>query len=200
MYYRYLQNQSFFRSNRSYCKTHQNTVLYVYKGNKMANLIIFGVPNGEQASKCDENTKKFLESFYITRTGTHKKMYTRRGNETHYVLLVYADSGTKFLDAGGRGNSYFGMDFILKNQYATNPNKIFDLLQATYNQYVKNKIIKEYPNGNKQWLYNNININNDKITKDVIDGINELIRTRPEFNLSGEIRSMNPIQSQNERH
>ena len=104
----------------------------------MAGFYVFGVPRGEQMSKCDENTRLFLQRFYDSnRTGVHKKTFYRNGNETHYVFLVYPNDGAHFMDADGRSGSYFGMDFVLYGKYCTNPIKIFNLMQETYKQYVK---------------------------------------------------------------
>ena len=105
----------------------------------MAGFYVFGVPNGEQMSKCDENTRLFLQRFYVTnRTGIHKNTFYRKGNEAHYVFLVYPDNGAHFMDANGRSGSYFGMDFVLHGKYSINPIKIFNLLQETYNQIKSN--------------------------------------------------------------
>ena len=36
----------------------------------------------------------FLQRFYVTnRTGIHKNTFYRKGNEAHYVFLVYSDNG-----------------------------------------------------------------------------------------------------------
>lgn len=157
----------------------------------MAGLFVFGVPKGEQTSKCDEKTKQFLSSFYLNnRTGIQRKMYRKPGNEMHYVLLVYPDAGAKFLDADGRSGSFFGIDFVMYGKYAGNPTKVFNMLQATYDEYVKNKVIQEFPNGNKKWMTANLDANNDEIAKNIATGVQHLLQTRREFNLAGEIFSL----------
>ena len=160
----------------------------------MANLTVFGVPMGEQHSKCDENTARLLQSFYTSRTGIYRKIVTKN-NTTHYVYVVYGDPNKAFLDKNGRSGSYFGIDLALPNQYSGNPQKVFDLLQATYDQYVKNKIIKEHPNGNKQWMYSDLNIENDKIARYVVSGLQNIIKTNPELNIARDLRTI-PSQQQ----
>ena len=155
----------------------------------MAGFYVFGVPDGEQMSKCAENTRLFLQRFDVTnRTGIHKNTFYRKGNEAHYVFLVYPDNGAHFMDANGRSGSYFGMDFVLHGKYSINPIKIFNLLQETYNQYVKGNIIQEFPNGNKKWLISNLDENNDKIARDIAAGVQHLLQTRQDLNLAGELR------------
>ena len=145
--------------------------------------------------------EKFLQTFYITdRNGIHRKMYRRPGNEMHYVFLVYPDSGTKFLAADGRPGSYFGMDFVMHGKYAGNLNKVFNLLQTTYDEYVKNKVIQEFPNGNKQWMYANLDANNDKIARYIAAGVEHLLQTRQELNLTGELFPMLPVSNQPQRN
>ena len=60
----------------------------------MAGFYVFGVPNGEQMSKCDENTRLFLQRFYVqNRNGVYKNTFYRKGGkETHYVFLVYPEN------------------------------------------------------------------------------------------------------------
>lgn len=166
----------------------------------MAGVFVFGVPKGEQISKCDEKTRQFLGTFYVpNRTGIHRKMYRRPGNEMHYVLLFYPNPGAKFLDADGRSGSYFGIDFVLYGKYAGNPTKVFDMLQATYDEFIKNEIIQEFPNGNKKWMTANLDANNDEIARYVGDKISHLLQTRREFNLSGEIFPIQSTQTQPQR-
>lgn len=160
----------------------------------MAGFYVFGVPNGEQTSKCDENTRLFLQRFYVTnRTGVYKNTFYRKGgNEAHYVFLVYPDKGAHFMDANGCSGSYFGMDFVLYGKYSTNPTKVFNLLQETYNQYVKDKVIQEFPNGNKKWLIDNLVANNYKIARDIAVGVQHLLQTRQDLNLAGELSLIAP--------
>jgi hypothetical protein len=166
----------------------------------MAGFFVFGNPNGEQTSKCDDKTRNFLGSFYVPyRTGIHRKMYRRPGNEMHYVFLIYENPGEKFLDTNGRPGGFFGMDFVLYGKYAGNPTKVFNLLQAAYDEYVKNKVIYEHPNGTKQWMHANLDANNDKITSDIAAGIQNLLQTRQDLNLSGEIFPISPAQNQTQR-
>lgn len=169
-------------------------------------LIIFGVPYGHQTSVCDDKTAEFLENNYInTRHGMHRKMFTRNKNETHYILLDYGEQGTKFIDVNGRAGSYFGMDLIMKNNYAADPMKVFKVLEETYKQYVTGKIIQEFPNGNKKWMFNDLRANNDQICTYVANGLKNLIETRPELNINNIIKPMTPpqqpqiTQSQTER-
>lgn len=152
----------------------------------MADLVIFGTPKGNQTSQCDADTQKLINTFSIPRTGVHNKMFFRSNNTAHYVLLIYPNPNAKFISADGNENSMFGMDFILRNHTAVNPAKIFNLLQTTYEQYVKNKIIQESPNGDKKWLCNNIATPDNKIAQSINDGMQNLIKNNPEFqNLFG---------------
>ena len=68
------------------------------------------------------------------------------------------------------------------NRVAGYLNKVFDLLQATYDEYVKNKVIQEFPNGNKKWMHANLDANNDKIARDIAAGVQHLLQTRQDLN------------------
>ena len=92
----------------------------------MAGFFVFGNPNGEQTSKCDDKTRNFLGSFYVPyRTGIHRKMYRRPGNEMHYVFLIYENPGEKFLDTNGRPGGVFRDGFRAVWEIRRQPNQGF---------------------------------------------------------------------------
>jgi hypothetical protein len=155
----------------------------------LANLVIFGIPYGQQTSVCDAKTAHFLEQFYVKRHGIHTKAFSRPNGENHYVFLVYPDENNKFMDADGRTGSHFGMDLILKNQYSLNPERIYNLLREIYEHHIKGKVIQEFPNGNKKWIEKDLRANNDKIAQDAGEEMSKLIQTDPRFNFAGEIRN-----------
>lgn len=157
-----------------------------------AELIIFGTPYGEQTSVCDNATQNFLGRFYIPNSGIQRKMYTKNKNETHLILLDYGKPGAGIMDSSGRSGGYFGMDFILRGQYAADPMRIFQLMTETYEKYVLNRFIQTFPNGNRKWLTNNLRADNDAIAKEISEKMQELSKARPELNLAGAVKPITP--------
>jgi len=164
------------------------------------NLVVFGVPNGFNQSRCEQNMINFLQLFYNGDTGGMKFRVTRRSNgEVHYVFLVYPNHPNEvFLDYNGRSGSFFGISLYLRNEYFINPEKICKILQTTYNNYIKNKIIKETPKL-RQFLVPKLNYDDDKIANYVAQGLQKTILQNPEFNLNNDIRPLPPIQNQSQR-
>ena len=143
-------------------------------------IILHGVPDGHQVSKCDEQTSAFLSLFYNNSKGIQTSIKRRPNNDVVYTYAVYGEPGHPFTDYNGRIGSYFAISLIFHNQYASDSNKIFNLLQATYDQYVKNEIIQESDNGVRKWMYRTLDIPGDKITEYVVKCIDRLIKRRPE--------------------
>lgn len=63
-------------------------------------------------------------------------------NTVYYILLIYENQGTVFTDVDNRTGSFFGISLSLYNEYFTNPEKIKNLLQDTYDKYIKNVLLK----------------------------------------------------------
>ena len=168
----------------------------------MAELVIFGVPRGQDISKTDNHdARTVLESFYNGRsTGIKTTIIRRPNNDVHYVFAVYEMPGKNFCDYNGRPGSHFGMSLIFHNQYVADSNRIFKLLQAVYDNYVKNKIIMEQPNGVKKWAYPAISTPGDEIANYVANGMNSLIKTNPEFNFTKSLLPLPPIQNETQRN
>lgn len=160
----------------------------------MAGFYVFGVPMGQSISKCDAKTNQFLEMFYIKDTGTKMKIFQRPNGEIFYVFLKYAEPGKNFADFNNRGGSHFGMAFVLNNQQITNTQKLYNLFQATYDKYVKNKIIQEFPNGNKKWLVDTVDDKTDSVATMLANGFMDLAKNNPELNINQDIKPLQPTQ------
>ena len=128
------------------------------------------------------------------------KTIRRPSNDMFYLFLIYENSGCTFVDANGRPGSFFGMTLIFHNQYVTNAEKLKKLFQTTYDNYVKNKIIREFPNGNKQWMISELRVSDDKIANYIANGMNNLMKTNPEFNFAKDILPLTPMQNQIQRN
>lgn len=167
----------------------------------MAELVLFGVPNGQQISATDnQDAKAFLGLMYdgISR-GIKTKVVRRANNDVHYVFAVYENQGNNFCDYNGRPGSHFGMSLIFHNRYIPDSDKVFKLLRAVYDNYVKNQIIKEEPNGLRKWMRPALATPRDEITTYVANGMNNLIKNHPEFNFTRMVQPLPPIQKQTER-
>lgn len=164
----------------------------------MAEILLFGVPHGQDISKTpNSDARNVLESFYDGRfTGVKTKTIRRPNNDVHYVFVIYEEPGKNFNDYNGRPGSHFGISLIFNNQYSTNPDKIFKLLQTVYDDYIKNKIIQEFPNGNKKWLYPAIS---NEIDTYVVKCLQYVLKTKPELNIWSDLQPLPPIQKQTER-
>ena len=127
------------------------------------------------------------------------KIIRRPNNDVHYIFLVYENADHAFTDINGRDGSFFGMTLVFHNQYVTDTEKLKKLFQKTYDNYVKGKIINEFPNGNKRWMIRSLKNSNDKIATDVANGMNKLIKNYQEFNFSRDIQPLPPMQNQIQR-
>lgn len=142
----------------------------------MADFVIHGVVDGQQISKCDAIAHQVCGSYYISATGIRSDIKRLADNRMAYSLLFYGEPGKPFISYTGRPGSYFGMTLFLKNQRVANPDNLFKILLATYNHYVKNKIIKEFPNGNRKWAYPTLNDADDTVAKYVGNGFMQILQ------------------------
>ncbi len=166
----------------------------------MADLVLFGVPNGFSSSKCDAQTDNFLQLFYVPhKPGIEMKVYRRHNNDVHYVFLVYEKEGSVFIDADGRSGSFFGMSLIFHNEYIGNTANLYKLFQQTYDKYIKNQIIIERPNGVRQHKFETFNVPDDKIAEYVVRGMTSIIKQNPELNFMKDRYPLPPPQNQTER-
>ena len=165
----------------------------------MAELVIFGVPDGFDISESSNpDIHDFLGLFYTSwEPGVEFKAVRRPNNDVHYIMLVHENPGAKFLTAYGRPGSFFGMSLVFHNQYSTDANKMFKLLQATYNFSVKNQLISEAPNGTRKWLYANVSSPDDLIANYVTRGLQKIVNANPQF--KGLIKPLPPVQNQIQR-
>lgn len=176
-----------------------DTIILVYftKEWLMAELILHGVVSGHQVSKCDKNLRGFFDIFYSLHKPGITTNVSRHLNYTIYNFIVYENPGQSFGSYDGRNGSYFGMSLVFQNQFVPNQESVFRLLQKTYDDYVKNKIIKEYPNGRRQWMYPNLDTDGDEIAVYVSKGLAKILKDYPEYNL--KLEPLPPISRQSER-
>ena len=167
----------------------------------MADIIVFGVPKGFDTSKCDINTRRFLERFYAPHApGTEMKVVRMANNSVHYLFMVYENEGKTFIDVDGRGGSFFGIDVMLQNQYITDTNKLLKLFQLTYDKYIKNQIIEEWPNGVRKHKFRKFDNGNNEIAAYVANNMNTLIKEKSELDIFKDIRQLPPAQNQMQRN
>ena len=163
----------------------------------MAELIIHGVPLGHQVSKCDKKLYDLFGLFYDGSKGIINNV-SRRGNDVIYSYLVYETPGANFSDFNGRTGSYFGMSLVLHGTYALNSSDMFRLLKATYDNFVKNKVIQEFPNGSRKWMYKQIDTPNDGIATYISKGMAQILKEHPE--LTPKTLALPPITNQSQRY
>lgn len=167
----------------------------------MAELVVFGIVQGEEVSKCDDATKNFVGLFYSPHKSGVLKNYSRRpNNDMIYTYVVYENEGKKFITAGGRSGSHFGMSLVFHGTYVEDANKVFQLLEKTYDEYVKNKIIQETPDGNRKWLYSSLATPGDEIAIYLSKGLARIMKQNPELNLDDKVRPLPPLQNQTQRY
>ena len=167
----------------------------------MADLVLFGVPNGFSSSKCDTQTDNFLQLFYVPhKPGVEMKILRRPNNDVYYVFLVYEKEGSSFITSGGRPGSFFGMSLIFHNEYLTKTDNLYTLFQMTYDKYVKNKIIIEHPTGVRQHKFETFNVPDDKIAEYAVRGMTSIIKQNPELNFMKYKQPLPPIQNQSQRY
>lgn len=163
----------------------------------MARFILYGVPSGFSCSECSNEEYNFLELNYVgNRKGNQLHVQHLQNGDTCYSYLMYPQDGCSFSDIDGRRGSFFGMSLILKDQIITDLNKLTKLFQKTYQDYVKDKIIQEQPNGNKKFLVGSLRSEGDKLAIQVGQGFVEIMKNNPELNLSRDIKTYTPAQIQ----
>ncbi len=111
--------------------------------------IAYGVTQGFSCMN-DKNSKK-IEGFYCPDIGTKMKVRKYPDNSVGYHFLIYPQKGERFSDKNGRSGSFFGMSLFFKDNYCKNPQKIFKMFETLYDKSIKNKLIKEFDNGNRQY-------------------------------------------------
>nr|MBQ0091646.1 hypothetical protein [Candidatus Enterousia merdequi] len=145
----------------------------------MAELVVHGVVQGQEISKCDENARKVCELYYIGATGIRSDIKRLPDNRMAYSLLFYGEPNKPFISYSGRSGSYFGMTLFLQNQQVANPDYLFKILLATYNHYVKGKFIQELPSGVKKWLVGTLQDSSDAVATQVGQGFQQIIKQNP---------------------
>ena len=136
----------------------------------MAEIVIHGVVDGQEISKCDETANRICGSYYIPATGIRSDIKRLPDNRMAYSLLFYGEPNKPFISYTGRSGSYFGITVFLQNQQVASPDDLFRLLLATYNHYVKGKIIQELPNGGRKWMVQTLRDSEDTVAKYVVNG------------------------------
>ena len=163
----------------------------------MVRLVLFGVPSGFSCSECPKEDSRFLESNYVdNRKGNQLHIERLPSGSIYYSYLMYPPEGRFFTSEEGRAGSFFGMSIVLKDQVITDINKLTKLFQKTYQEYVKDKIIKELANGNKKFLVYDLRPKNDAIAKYVAQGLVNIIKNNPELNVFKDLQNYNPAQAQ----
>ena len=163
----------------------------------MSRFILYGVPLGFSCSDCPKEDYKYLELNYVDNRKENQIHIQRlpSGN-TYYSYLMYPSEGRLFSDAAGRSGAFFGMSIVLQDQVITDINKLTKLFQKTYQYYVKDKIIKELPNGNKKFLVCSLRSKDDTLAVQVGKGLMEIMKNNPELNIFNNIKKYDPAQVQ----
>ena len=166
----------------------------------MANVdvIVHGVVDGQEFSKCDKQIQPFFDIFYGPhKPGTQNHVSYRKNNDVIYTYLVYENPSTSFLSYTGRSGSYFGISLVFHNQYVANQETLFALLQHTYNDYIKNKIISENEQGLRKWMYPTLNDSKDAIANYIANAFGQTLKKHPE--LAVKLQTLPTQQNQMER-
>ena len=144
----------------------------------MAYLVMHGVPHGFQSTKCSENIQTRLEKFYTYSQSGTQQYATRWLNNTIYSYVVYDN----VISHSGRPGSQFGISIVFPNEFVVNQGTIFKILKLIYETHIKNKIVKENPNGQKQWLYSNINT--PEMTEYIRNCANDILAKHPDLDFT----------------
>ena len=145
----------------------------------MAEFIVHGIVNGQEISQCKKESRVFCDGFYTNNKGIKKDVRRLVGNRMAYSYLVYEDANRKFLSYTGRPGSYFGMTLIFDNKQVINPDALFKVLEATYNTYVKDKVIQDKPSGPRKWLYPTLTDSNDTVANYISKGLEQILKQNP---------------------
>lgn len=157
----------------------------------MAEIVVHGVVQGQEISKCDETANRICGSYYIPATGIRSDIKRLPDNRMAYSLLFYGEPNKPFISYTGRDGSYFGMTLFLQNQQVANPDDLFRVLLATYNHYVKGKIIQELPNGSRKWMVQTLRDSEDTVAKYVVNGFAKIHAKYPSLI---KIQPLQPLQ------
>ena len=111
--------------------------------------IAYGVTKGFSCME-DKNSEK-IKGFYCPDSGTKMRVRKYADNSVGYHFLMYPQKGESFSDNDGRNGSFFGMSLFFNNNYCKNPQKIFKIFETIYDKSIKNKLIKEFDNGNRKY-------------------------------------------------
>lgn len=153
----------------------------------MAHIILFGTPGSFSHSDLKGVRTEFL-SKYI---GDYSDMVSKQSfdvNGSHYILLVYQNSGKQFLDQQGNPNCFLGIDLVIPDKKFLNPVIARNLLIKTYETYIKDKMVQELPNGDRKFMVSYLD---DKMADEVYTGLMNITKTNPELN----VFDVNPNQS-----
>ena len=145
----------------------------------MAEIVVHGVVDGQEISKCDETAYRICGSYYIPGTGIRSDIKRLPDNRMAYSLLFYGEPNKPFISYTGRDGSYFGMTLFLQNQQVASPDDLFRLLLATYDNYVKGKIIQELPNGSRKWMVQTLRDSEDTVATLVGQGFQQILAKNP---------------------
>ena len=142
----------------------------------MAEFIVHGIVNGQEVSKCKNESRIFCESFYTNDKGIKHDIRRLVGNRMAYSYLVYEEPNRKFLSYIGRTGSYFGMTLILQDKQVANPDVLFKILQDVYDNYVKDKIIQDKTSGSRKWLYPTLTDSDDTVANYIGKGFEQILK------------------------
>ena len=145
----------------------------------MAEFIVHGIVKGQEVSKCKDESRIFCEGFYTNDKGIKKDIRYLVGNRVAYSYLVYEDTNREFLSYVGRAGAYFGMTLIVENKQVENPDALFKVLEATYNNYVKDKIIQDKQSAPRKWLYPTLSDSNDTVANYISKGFERILKQNP---------------------
>lgn len=153
----------------------------------MAHIILFGTPGKFSHSDLKGVRTEFL-SKYI---GDYSDMVSKQSfdaNGSHYILLIYQNSGKQFLDTQGNPGCFLGIDLVIPDKKFFNPSTVRALLIKTYETYIKDKLVQELPNGDRKFIVSSLD---DKMADDVYTGLMNITKTNPEL----DVFKVNPNQS-----
>ena len=163
----------------------------------MAEFIVHGIVNGQEVSKSSESARVFCESFYTNDKGIKKDVRRLVGNRMAYSYLVYEEPNRNFLSYIGRPGSYFGMTLIFENKQVANQDALFRVLEATYDNYVKGKVIQDNASGPRKWLYPTLTDSNDTVANYIGKGLEQILKQNPGLL---KYQPLPPLQQQGRRY
>lgn len=162
----------------------------------MAKFILFGVPFGESISDCSKEDRAVLGQEYSPgQHGEQLHVVKHPNGNNYYNYLIYPKENERFDDAAGRKGAFFGMSVVLNNQVIADTDKLIKLFKKTYQDYVKDKLIKEYPNGNKRFMVSQLRSKDDMFANYVGKGFMNIMKKNPELNIFHSIKTV-PAQIQ----